>query len=72
MRAGDLVCFVAGPDGAHQVLNRSEAACRVVMLSNRASVNVVVYPDANKVGARTPWLRSNFPGRAAVDYWEGE
>ena len=72
LRAGDLVCFLAGPDGAHQVLNRSDAVCRVVMLSNRASVNVVVYPDANKVGARTPWLRPNFPHQAAIDYWQGE
>jgi hypothetical protein len=43
-----------------------------VMLSNRASVNVVVYPDAAKVGVRTPWLGPNFPYQAAVDYWEGE
>jgi len=72
LRAGDLVCFVAGPDGAHQVLNDSDATCRVVMLSNQASVNVVVYPDADKVGARTPWLRPNFPHQAAIDYWQGE
>jgi uncharacterized cupin superfamily protein len=69
---GDVVCFVAGPDGAHQILNASDAPCRVVMLSDTSPVNVVVYPDSGKVGARTPWLRPNFPQDAAVGYWEGE
>jgi uncharacterized cupin superfamily protein len=58
---GDVVCFPAGPEGAHQVLNASGAACRVVMLSNRSPVNVVVYADSAKVGVRSPWLRRNFP-----------
>jgi uncharacterized cupin superfamily protein len=69
---GDVVCFAAGPEGAHGLRNASEDACRVVMLSNRARVNVVVYPDSGKVGVRTPWLRPNFPESAAVGYWEGE
>ncbi len=69
---GDVVCFEIGPDGAHQVINASETPCRVVILSNRAPVNVVVYPDSGKVGVRTPWLRPNLPEAAAVDYWEGE
>jgi uncharacterized cupin superfamily protein len=69
---GDVVCFEAGPDGAHQVLNRSDAPCRVLMLSNRSPVNVIVYLDSGKVGVRTPWLHPNFPEDAAVDYWAGE
>jgi uncharacterized cupin superfamily protein len=70
--AGDLVCFPAGPDGAHQVRNDGDAPCRVVLLSSRAPVNVIVYPDSGKVGARTPWLRPTFPQDSAVGYWEGE
>lgn len=69
---GDVVCFAAGPDGAHAVHNASDEPCRVVMISNRAPVNVVVYPDSEKVGVRTPWLGSNFPEGSAVAYWEGE
>jgi len=69
---GDLVCFPAGPEGAHQVTNETDEPCRIVMLSNREPVNVVVYPDSGKVGVRTPWLRGNYPEDAAVDYWEGE
>lgn len=69
---GDVVCFPMGPEGAHQVSNPGDVPCRVVMLSNRDPVNVIVYPDSGKVGVRTPWLGSNFPQGAAVGYWEGE
>jgi uncharacterized cupin superfamily protein len=72
LRAGDVVCFPAGPEGAHQVRNDGDAPCRVVLLSDRARVNVVVYPDSGKVGFRTPWLRAHLPQEAAVAYWEGE
>jgi uncharacterized cupin superfamily protein len=69
---GDVVCFPVGPEGAHALSNASGEPCRVVMLSNRAKVNVIVYPDAGKVGVRTPWLRPNFLEDGAVGYWEGE
>jgi uncharacterized cupin superfamily protein len=69
---GDVVCFAAGPEGAHQVRNASDAPCRIVMLSNREPVNVIVYPDSGKVGVRTRWLHPNFPEGAGVGYWEGE
>jgi uncharacterized cupin superfamily protein len=72
LRAGDVVCFPAGPEGAHQVRNDADAPCRVVILSDRASVNVIVYPDSGKVGVRTPWLRPNLPHDAALGYWDGE
>ena len=72
LAAGDVVCFEPGPSGAHQISNASGAPCRIVMLSDRVPVNVVVYPDSGKVGVRTPWLGSNFPQAAAVEYWEGE
>ena len=70
--AGDLVCFPVGPEGAHAMRNAAHEPCRIVMLSNRAPVNAVVYPDSDKVGLRTPWLRSNFRASDAVEYWSGE
>jgi uncharacterized cupin superfamily protein len=69
---GDLVVFPAGPDGAHQALNASDRPCRFLMLSNRAAINVIAYPDSGKTGVRTPFSRANFPDAAAVGYWEGE
>ena len=75
LRAGDLVCFPTGPRGAHQVINRSPAPSRIVMFSNAADPNVIVYVDSNKVGVRG---RLGLPGganydlTAPLDYWHGE
>ena len=73
LRAGDLVCFPAGPEGAHQVLNRSQERVRYIFLSNATLPNVVVYPDSGKVGVRTSdrqrWI---FQEADAVPYWTGE
>jgi uncharacterized cupin superfamily protein len=69
---GDVVCFPVGPDGAHQLRNDAGEPSRVVMLSDVAMTNVVVYPDSGKVGTRTPWVHGDFPESASVPYWEGE
>jgi uncharacterized cupin superfamily protein len=69
---GDVVAFPVGRRGAHQVWNAGTEPCRIVMLSNRAEVNVTGYPDSGKLGVRTPWVRANFPDAAGVGYWEGE
>src|ERR671937_1931223 len=34
LERGDLVCFAAGPAGAHKVMNRSEAPARILMFSS--------------------------------------
>jgi uncharacterized cupin superfamily protein len=78
---GELVPFPRGPEGAHQVANRSEGAARVLMLSEMNAPELVVYPDSEKAGfmTRAPgspvheddveaWVRLE----DAVDYWEGE
>jgi len=75
LRPGDLVCFAAGADGAHQVVNRSSARVRFIMVSNAADPNVIVYPDSGKVGVRgnlgLPGP-ANYAIDAALEYWEGE
>jgi uncharacterized cupin superfamily protein len=72
LRAGDLVCFPTGPEGAHQILNRSEERVRFIWLSNATEPNVVFYPDSRKIGVRTGELRFNFVEDDAVPYWTGE
>jgi uncharacterized cupin superfamily protein len=74
LRAGDLVCFPDGPDGAHRVINRDDVLARVMFLSTKELPTNICYPDSGK------WLMRNGPGRTtlafreadAVDYWEGE
>jgi uncharacterized cupin superfamily protein len=73
LKPGDIVVFPEGPDGAHQVGNRSSEPCRVLVLSSKAPVAIVHYPDSGKVA-----LWSSDGGRTIirdgpeVDYWEGE
>jgi uncharacterized cupin superfamily protein len=50
LRRGDLVCFPAGPEGAHQVMNRSDAPARTLMFSSSRAPAVSVYPDSDKIG----------------------
>jgi uncharacterized cupin superfamily protein len=47
---GDLVCFAAGPAGAHKVMNRSETPARTLLFSSARLPAVSVYPDSNKLG----------------------
>ena len=66
LKAGDVVCFPVGPDGAHQVLGPG----RVLIISASASLEVSEYPDSGKVGVSHP--RKVFRLDDSVDYWEGE
>jgi uncharacterized cupin superfamily protein len=47
---GDLVCFPAGPAGAHKIMNRTESPARVMMFSSSRVPAVTVYPDSDKIG----------------------
>jgi uncharacterized cupin superfamily protein len=71
---GDVVCFPAGPEGAHKVTNRTDAVVRVLMLSTMNLPAVAVYPDSDKVGVFTPGRVDNVMVRreSAVDYWDRE
>ena len=50
LEPGDTVCFPAGPEGAHQVFNRSSEVSRFLILSTNVEPAVAVYPDSNKIG----------------------
>ena len=72
---GDVVCFPAGPAGAHKVGNVAEATALVGMLSTKQRPAVAVYPDSDKIGI---WAGEDaevaliLPRSAAVDYWHDE
>jgi uncharacterized cupin superfamily protein len=48
---GDVVLFQVGPEGAHQLINRTDAPVRYVFVSNRPSPEVVEYPDSRQLSA---------------------
>jgi uncharacterized cupin superfamily protein len=71
---GDVVCFVRGPAGAHQVWNVTDEPARILMLSTMIAPEIVEYPDSGKVGTRDAkgerlWLARH--GEPA-GYWDGE
>ena len=74
LREGDVVCFPRGKDGAHQVINRTDTALRVLMLSTLIAPDIVEYLDSGKIGARDvrgERIMLSRPG-PMLDYWEGE
>ena len=44
-------------------------ACKLLMISTLAPGNVVVYPDAGKVLARSRWFEGVFKAADKVPYW---
>lgn len=66
-----LVCFPAGPAGAHAVRGPG----RIVMFSANRAPSISVYPDSDKLGTRPDEDvsdRLDFRRADAVDYWDGE
>lgn len=74
VRRGDLVRFPAGPDGAHKVMNRSDAPARTLMFSSSRVPAVSVYPDSDKIGVWSGHEPDEliFKRGTAVEWSEGE
>ena len=74
LRPLDLLCFVRGPDGAHQVRNDSSETARVLMWSTVVVPTATVYPDSDKIGVWTgnPDDDIMVERSSAVDYYRGE
>jgi uncharacterized cupin superfamily protein len=75
LERGDLVCFPAGPEGAHQLMNRGDAPARTLMFSSTArGLAVSVYPDSDKIGiwADAGEEGSFFKRGSAVEWAAGE
>jgi uncharacterized cupin superfamily protein len=76
---GEVVSFPAGPEGAHQVANRSPDTARVLILSTMIAPEVNLYPDSDKLmaatrapGAAGEGFQESYRRADALDYWEGE
>jgi uncharacterized cupin superfamily protein len=71
---GDVACFLRGPAGAHQIVNRTEEPVRVLMLSTRVSPDVIEYLDSGKIAATDARGKRLFRTRRgeSAEYWEGE
>ena len=74
LREGDVVAFPRGDEGLHQVVNRTDAPIRVLMLSTMIEPDIVHYADSGKLGARNAKGERIMLGRPGpmLDYWDGE
>ena len=50
LQRGDLIRYPPGPEGAHQITNRSDTTARVLLFSKAAVPAVAVYPDTDTIG----------------------
>jgi uncharacterized cupin superfamily protein len=76
---GEVVAFVVGTRGAHQLINRTDDPVRLLLISEMVGPEVIVYPDSGKTAAREQppggaqaGLYRVFRDTDAVDYFEGE
>ena len=71
---GDVVSFLNGEEGAHQLVNRTDEPVRFLAISTAGDPEILIQPDSGKLGARasasvnTVWFRQS----DAVPYFEGE
>ena len=49
LEEGAVVLFPVGPEGAHQLINRTEQPVRYLVASNRPSPEAVEYPDSRQL-----------------------
>jgi len=78
---GEVVAFRVGPEGAHQIVNRSDEPVRFLVVSQMVAPELNGYPDTGKLGilGRPPGSRDAgdavfafFNSEDEVDYFEGE
>ena len=71
---GDVAVFPEGPAGGHKLVNRTDEPVRVLILSSKAPLAVVHYPDSGKVGIWTQGggYQAMLAAEPALDYWDGE
>ena len=50
LEPGDVVCFLVGPEGAHQVRNTGDVTARLAIVSTQNEFGIVEYPEEKKVG----------------------
>lgn len=71
LEPGDIICFPAGPDGAHVVRANDETA-RIAITSTKNPIGVAEYPDSDKVGVWVDGTHYMLRRSAHLDYWDGE
>lgn len=77
LREGEVVPFLRGEQGAHQLVNRTEETVRFLAFSTNGEPDIVIRPDSGTLGAYERLsdgggLRAVFRAADTIDYYEGE
>ena len=73
VKAGELLFFPAGPEGAHKLTNLSETEMLTYIDFDVVhDIDIAVYPDSDKIGIWGMGINKIYPQDAAVDYYHGE
>jgi uncharacterized cupin superfamily protein len=77
LREGEVVPFLRGEGGGHQLVNRTDETVRFLAFSTNGEPDIVHYPDSGKLGAFERRAdgggsRAVFRLSDTVDYHDGE
>lgn len=85
IKTGDYIAFPVGPEHAHSIRNSSQAILKLLCISTMVPVEVVGYPDSDKIlavaapkvskglaSSNDAWVRLLVNNQPSVDYYEGE
>ena len=73
VRAGDLLFFPTGEDGAHKLTNSSETDNLVYIDFDVVhDIDITIYPDSDKIGVWGMGINKLYSNADNVDYYEGE
>ncbi|TSD89546.1 cupin domain-containing protein [Mycobacterium sp. KBS0706] len=72
MKAGDYICYPAGQQAGHCLVNTGNTTCRYVVVGEKNPNEVCVYTDTSKVLVRPLGRRAIFDMAAMRNYWDGE
>jgi uncharacterized cupin superfamily protein len=77
LEEGEVVAFLRGEQGGHQLVNHTRETVRFLAFSTSGDPDLVIYPDSGKLGAfeRLPQgggLRAMFRLADTVGYHDGE
>jgi uncharacterized cupin superfamily protein len=78
LATGEVVCCPAGRDGAHQLINRTDAIARFLIVSSRSAVDLIEYPDSGKIAAQAGergtdgWIAFMLAAEPQLGYFDGE
>ena len=73
IKAGELLFFPAGPEGAHKLTNASRTENLVYIDFDVVhDIDIAVYPDSDKIGIWGMGINKIYPQDGTVDYYDGE